>query len=185
MLSAPRTDPSEPNSGIRLLPRVSDGEAHTWPGMQESWQGERRRRPSPNSSPAEADLFCHKLPARARPLTLREMSADVPVYRYPAEWGSYHRNPTWICGECAAARFQSRRWHRAKPCRHCGRPVIREVRRPEPKYVVCSEQCRQVVYSERARYRRNLRRKERPCEVCGERFVPRRRGAEYCSSACK
>ena len=35
MLSAPRTDPSEPNSGTRLLPRVSDGEAHARPGMKD------------------------------------------------------------------------------------------------------------------------------------------------------
>jgi hypothetical protein len=38
--SAPRTVPSEPNSGTRLLPRVSDGEAHTWPRMQDSRRGE-------------------------------------------------------------------------------------------------------------------------------------------------
>jgi hypothetical protein len=34
-LSAPRTDPSEPNSGTRLLPRVSDGEARTRPRMKD------------------------------------------------------------------------------------------------------------------------------------------------------
>ena len=28
---APRTNPSEPDSGTGLLPRVSDGEAHVWP----------------------------------------------------------------------------------------------------------------------------------------------------------
>src|SRR6202047_2256702 len=37
-LAAP--DPSEPNSGTRLLPRVSDGEAHTRPRMQDSRRGE-------------------------------------------------------------------------------------------------------------------------------------------------
>src|ERR1700720_1327027 len=37
---ATRTDPSEPNSGTRLLPRMSDGEADTWPRMEDSWQGE-------------------------------------------------------------------------------------------------------------------------------------------------
>ena len=41
MLNAPRTDPSEPNSGTRLLPRVSDGKAHTRPGMKDPRFGEK------------------------------------------------------------------------------------------------------------------------------------------------
>ena len=36
----PRTDPSEPNSGTRLLPRVSDGKAHTGPRMKDTRPGE-------------------------------------------------------------------------------------------------------------------------------------------------
>src|SRR5215210_4765400 len=36
-LAAP--DPSEPNSGTWLLPRVFDGKAHTWPRMQDPWLG--------------------------------------------------------------------------------------------------------------------------------------------------
>jgi hypothetical protein len=38
---ATRTDPSEPNSGTRLLPRVSDGKAHTRPGMKDPRSGEK------------------------------------------------------------------------------------------------------------------------------------------------
>src|SRR3954454_11013338 len=41
LLNAPRTDPSEPNSGTRLLPRVSDGKAHTGPGMKDPRSGEK------------------------------------------------------------------------------------------------------------------------------------------------
>src|ERR1700694_125176 len=37
---ATRTDPSEPNSGTRLLPRVSDGKAYTGPGVQDTRLGE-------------------------------------------------------------------------------------------------------------------------------------------------
>ena len=36
MLSTPRTDPDEPNSNIRLLPRVFDGEALVGPGMKDA-----------------------------------------------------------------------------------------------------------------------------------------------------
>src|SRR3954454_24301568 len=38
---ATRTDPSEPNSGTRLLPRVSDDKAHTRPGMKDPRSGEK------------------------------------------------------------------------------------------------------------------------------------------------
>src|SRR5580658_9893367 len=35
LLSAPRTEPSKPNSGTRLLPWVSNGKAHTGPRMED------------------------------------------------------------------------------------------------------------------------------------------------------
>src|SRR5690242_7100892 len=40
LLASPRTDPSVPNSGTRLLPRVLDGKAHVWPGMKDPGRGE-------------------------------------------------------------------------------------------------------------------------------------------------
>jgi hypothetical protein len=40
LLGAPRTDPYERHSRIRLLPRVSGGEPHAGPRMKESWFGE-------------------------------------------------------------------------------------------------------------------------------------------------
>ena len=39
LLSAPRTDPDEPNSSIRLLPRVFDGEALVGPGVKDARLG--------------------------------------------------------------------------------------------------------------------------------------------------
>src|SRR5690349_24752583 len=38
---APRTDPDVPDSGIRLLPRVFDGETLAWPGVKDFWFGEK------------------------------------------------------------------------------------------------------------------------------------------------
>jgi putative transposase len=61
----PRTDPSGPNSGTRLLPRVSDGEAHIRPGMKDPWLGEKvigkLRHPRPHqpcllTAPAETPV---------------------------------------------------------------------------------------------------------------------------------
>src|SRR3982751_3791190 len=40
LLSAPRTDPYVPNSGIRLLPRVFDEKALLWPRMKDAWHGQ-------------------------------------------------------------------------------------------------------------------------------------------------
>ena len=39
MLDTPRTDPDEPNSSIRLLPWVFDGEALIGPGMKDTRSG--------------------------------------------------------------------------------------------------------------------------------------------------
>src|SRR3954451_8395052 len=41
LLASPRTDPSVPHSGTRLLPRVFDGEALVWPGMKDLRLGEK------------------------------------------------------------------------------------------------------------------------------------------------
>src|SRR3954469_11974372 len=41
LLASPRTDPSVPHSGTRLLPRVFDGEALVWPGMKDPGLGEK------------------------------------------------------------------------------------------------------------------------------------------------
>jgi hypothetical protein len=53
-LSAPRTDPSEPNSSTRLLPRVFDGEALVGPGVEYA----RRREPV-------VGQFRHAIPCEA------------------------------------------------------------------------------------------------------------------------
>ena len=50
----PRTDPDRPDSGIRLLPWVFDGEALIGPGMQNT----RRGKPA-------VDQFRHPIPREA------------------------------------------------------------------------------------------------------------------------
>ena len=51
LLDTPRTDPDEPNSSIRLLPWVFDGEALIGPGMKGSAEQEASRGPVSSSDP--------------------------------------------------------------------------------------------------------------------------------------
>ena len=66
MLDTPRADPDEPNSSIRLLPWVSDGEALIGPGMKDA----RSRKPVVdqfrNPIPREA-VFLAAAPERSTP----------------------------------------------------------------------------------------------------------------------
>ena len=63
---ATRTDPYEPNSGIRLLPRVFDGKAHMWPGMKDARLREPVVGQPRHPFPREA-VFLATTPKRAVP----------------------------------------------------------------------------------------------------------------------
>ena len=54
MLDTPRTDPDEPNSSIRLLPWVFDGETLIGPRMKDAWSGK-----------PVVGQFCHPIPREA------------------------------------------------------------------------------------------------------------------------
>src|SRR5262249_47791361 len=63
---APRSDPYVPNSGRRLPPRVSDGEACIWPGMEDA----RFREPildQPHDPFHRRPIFLASPPQRAPP----------------------------------------------------------------------------------------------------------------------
>src|SRR5277367_4611420 len=79
LLGTPRTDPDEPNSGTRLLPRVSDGEAHTWPGMKDPWLGEKI-----------IGQLRHPRPHQARLLTAGGSCPDAATARTPAAVRASH-----------------------------------------------------------------------------------------------
>jgi hypothetical protein len=64
--STPRTDPDEPNSSIRLLPWVCDGEAQIRPRMKDARRGEPAVGQFRHARPREAVLLATP-PERASP----------------------------------------------------------------------------------------------------------------------
>ena len=66
MLSAPRTDPDGPNSGIRLLPRVFDVKAHVGPRVKDVRLGEPVIGELRHTLPCEA-VFLAASPKRSSP----------------------------------------------------------------------------------------------------------------------
>jgi len=97
----------------------------------------------------------------------------------------------YICTGCAgglpspaaAARVFGTDWLDPLPCSRCGRPVIHDIRRKLPKYIVCSEECQRAVYKARNLAIRNTGKK--PCRFCGRAFQPSKGTALYCSGICK
>src|SRR3982751_2043905 len=57
LLSAPRTDPYVPNSGIRLLPRVFDEKALLWPRMKDARHGQMLLGDDVHAPPREPALL--------------------------------------------------------------------------------------------------------------------------------
>ena len=66
LLGTPRTDPDRPDSSIRLLPRVFDGEALIGPGMTDTRRGKPVVGQFRHSIPSEAVLLAAP-PKRATP----------------------------------------------------------------------------------------------------------------------
>ena len=66
-LSAPRTEPDEPNSGIRLPPWVFDGEAFAWPRMKDARHWE--------------PFVCELFHSRSTSLSLFGCGAEAPCAR--------------------------------------------------------------------------------------------------------
>src|SRR3954447_26998059 len=100
LLASPRTDPSVPDSSTRLLPRVFDGKAHVWPGMENLGHGEILvgylqdpfpRRPillaaAPKRTPPQADDMVAERregPAVGGHLVVGEVAGDDLLQPFP------------------------------------------------------------------------------------------------------
>jgi hypothetical protein len=89
-------------------------------------------------------------------------------------------------------------------CYKCGKPVLcgedivvpwRSWTRYKPRHADCDGMTgwRRIYHCSKACYWRQLRARRKAerepiaviCEACGGRFEPPRRGARYCSSACR
>ncbi len=73
-------------------------------------------------------------------------------------------------------------WRSPLACEHCDRPVFHDQARDVPRHVVCSLQCRVILFN---RLSRRGAANPRVCEACGEEFQPKRFDARYCSPACR
>ena len=83
------------------------------------------------------------------------------------------------------------------PCGNCGWPIYLIAREKEkrehlkgameillhPRHITCSEECWRACYN--AELRKSRVKTDRPCETCGEPFLPKRADARYCSSRCR
>lgn len=107
---------------------------------------------------------------------------------------------TLLCRRCAHERAPG--WSRSRPCRHCGRPRFYNVNWPRQ---YCTDECAALARAQRRRTRAVTETRHAPdgltvtaqCLQCGARLVRQlelfgrpwaqryRRGARYCSSACK
>jgi hypothetical protein len=96
----------------------------------------------------------------------------------------------YICPDCAKATSPldldphvfGTEWLDPIPCNHCGRPVVHDIRRKLPKYVVCSEECQRQVYKT-IKFKGSM--DEKPCKLCGTMFKTCKSTSRYCSNRCK
>ncbi len=75
------------------------------------------------------------------------------------------------------------KWLTKRQCEACGREIWNDptLRNQHRAYDLCSEQCRNKL--------RTINRRVKPrtatCEVCGEKFHPKRMDAKTCGPACR
>src|SRR5580704_1203634 len=92
-------------------------------------------------------------------LCRREMGSTDPIYRVSVAYSINTRDISHggvfeVCAECCATKpgvefrwLTGHQWRSPEPCKRCGRPVISDMQRKQPKHVVCSDQCRRAVYN--------------------------------------
>ena len=85
--------------------------------------------------------------------------------------------------EQLARRYKDSSWNRPGigSCWHCGGEFYNLY--CSARY--CSYRCKNDAQIARKRERRIAAREPRPCNSCGETFIPRRKDALYCSNACR
>ncbi len=137
-----------------------------------------------SASPATPALPVARCARHCKPCQ-RGMASFEPIYR-DLGWNGRAIKVRLRCAECPyASRRNPEDWRAPEPCEGCGRPVIWELRRPLPRHVVCSDECRLRVYRAIGRARRRSLVRSRSCLVCGLSYMPKRSDARYCSAACK
>jgi len=80
-----------------------------------------------------------------------------------------------LCRACLADEADPAQTGSLRPCIGCGRPLDTAAERFGP---YCTDRCRQVG-------RRNSQPRQKRCQQCNREFVPPRRDAKFCSTACK
>ena len=122
----------------------------------------------------------HSISNRARcDVCRRKLESGEPVFRARV---LYRVRP--VCRSCASIeltadgqyiRHQCIEYNRSVRCEYCDRPIRH----------YCSRECQNDAAGERRKQRRALKRKPKPCAMCGQLFKPRRMDSQYCSAACK
>ena len=125
-----------------------------------------------------------------------ELPSDGPVRLLPCRllyvWGEYLFSETQVASACLKCWTDAEVTHNILPgeCRGCGRKVIANKSRRKMEVFYCSNRCRNVVYGNRHRQRKRMRKVQKPlplsaCAVCGQNFAPKRKDAKTCSPACR
>ncbi len=117
----------------------------------------------------------------------KDLKKAEPVYRvstgYYSPWyEKFGGSVGYICATCAPL-SGNRDWMLPRPCECCNRPVIHDIRRRVPLYVVCGKDCRSELSRSRSRSKHSLI--ERVCLTCNKQFIPTRSNARFCSNACR
>jgi len=131
----------------------------------------------------------HSISNRARcDVCRRKLESGEPVFRARV---LYRVRP--VCRSCASIeltadgqyiRHQCIEYNRSVRCEYCDRPIFGD-RWQVPVRHYCSRECQNDAAGERRKQRRALKRKPKPCAMCGQLFKPRRMDSQYCSAACK
>ncbi len=143
------------------------------------------------------DMECHLCDRSIEP-------GDLIVrhrYKTKPRRGETPAGPRWVqkgygspigvmCKECHVKREKGRRYKESedpfyglieRQCAYCGRVIWNYPGLQYNKYDLCSEQCRNKL--------RTINRRVKPrtvaCEVCGEKFHPKRKDAKTCGPACR
>ena len=131
----------------------------------------------------------HSISNRARcDVCRRKLESGEPVFRARV---LYRVRP--VCRSCASIeltadgqyiRHQCIEYNRSVRCEYCDRPIFGD-RWQVPVRHYCSRECQNDAAGERRKQRRALKRKPKPCAMCGQLFKPRRMDSQYCSAPYK
>jgi hypothetical protein len=92
---------------------------------------------------------------------------------------------TVLCKSCAPEWLSAERDDMVTQlCAHCERPMVSRLDLSALKNTFCSNAC-EKDYKDQLREEQRAEARKKVCEVCGEEFIPTRKGAKTCSKKCK